>query len=91
MLENATKENHLDILKELNANVVPWMECDASSRASLMAMWSKRWQWQGLPSSIGLSNDHAEGSSPPWQAVRLIGHRGSGKTARPVLQNHHSM
>ena len=90
-LENATKENHLDILKELNANVVPWMECDASSRASLMAMWSKRWQWQDLPSSIGLPDGHAEGSSPPWQAVRLIGHRGSGKTQRPVLQNHHSM
>ena len=24
--------------------------------------------------------------SPPWESVRLIGHRGSGKTARPVLQ-----
>jgi len=24
-------------------------------------------------------------NSPPWQAVRLIGHRGSGKTQRPVM------
>ena len=90
-LANATKEHHLDILKELKANVVPWMECDASSRVSLIAMWSKRWQWQALPSSIGLQGDHAAESSPPWQAVRLIGHRGSGKTPRPVLQESHSM
>jgi len=25
-------------------------------------------------------------NAPPWQAVRLIGHRGAGKSPRPVMR-----
>ena len=84
LLESATKANHLDILKELKTNVTPWTECNPSERSSLIQLWSKRWSWGEMPKQ----NQHVvskDSNSPPWQAVRLIGHRGSGKTSRPVL------
>ena len=85
LLGQATKETHLDVLKELKANVTPWVECDEAQRRSLVNDWSKRWGWQPFKSErVGESK--LDSSSPPWQAVRLIGHRGSGKTSRPVLQ-----
>ena len=30
----------------------------------------------------------SEDATPPWAAPRLIGHRGCGKTSRPVLHPH---
>jgi hypothetical protein len=85
VLGQATKENHLDVLKELKANVTPWVECDDAQRTSLVNGWSKRWGWQPFKSER-VGDSKLDSSSPPWQAVRLIGHRGSGKTSRPVLQ-----
>ena len=85
LLEQATQETHLDVLKELKANVTPWVECDEARRNSLVNYWSTRWGW--LPfKSKRVGDSKLDSSSPPWQAVRLIGHRGSGKTSRPVLQ-----
>ena len=84
-LNGATKENHLDVVRELKSNVTPWTECNLAERQELVSMWSKRWAWRTVevPS---LNIQLNETSNPPWQAVRLIGHRGSGKTPRPVLQ-----
>jgi energy-coupling factor transporter ATP-binding protein EcfA2 len=63
-------------------NVAPWNECDKSRQTELIQMWKRKWQWQ---SSVEDILEHCDNTSPPWEAVRLIGHRGSGKTSRPVL------
>jgi hypothetical protein len=82
-LEQATKENHKEILHELQSETVPWLECDASRRSELVDMWRKKWMWE--KSTSGILEDSSS-TSPPWEAIRLIGHRGSGKTSRPVLE-----
>ena len=46
-------------------------------------MWRKKWQWENSRDSI---LEHAKGATPPWESIRLIGHRGSGKTSRPVFK-----
>ena len=84
LLNGATEENHLDVLAELKSDVTPWIECDAARRTELMSMWSKRWSWREA-ARPAFNPELKDASSPPWQAVRLIGHRGSGKTSRPVF------
>ena len=85
LLNGATEDNHLDVLKELKADVTPWNQCNLSERKTLAEGWSKRWAWRTVEGSRH-DTDLEASASPPWQAVRLIGHRGSGKTDRPVLQ-----
>ena len=82
-LECATQENHKEILRELQAETAPWAECDTQRRTELVEMWRKKWQWEESTSSI---LQRSQKASPPWEAIRLIGHRGSGKTSRPVLK-----
>ena len=82
-LEKATKENHKEILRELQGETIPWSECDAQRRNELVDMWRKKWLWSDSTSDILERSNEA---SPPWEAIRLIGHRGSGKTSRPVLK-----
>lgn len=84
LLQSATKTTHVDVLKELKQEVTPWIECNKSERLKLIQIWSKRWSWGEMPQQI-LNVISEDSNSPPWQAVRLIGHRGSGKTPRPVL------
>lgn len=86
-LREAVHENHIGILKELQSEVVPWMECDMARRKQLVDEWRVKWRWAGTTETL---LDGLNDSSPLWEAVRLIGHRGSGKTSRPVFQ-HHSM
>jgi hypothetical protein len=48
----------------------------------LIKYWRKKWNW-----NIDVDNLLAGSfTSPPWESVRLIGHRGSGKTPRPVIK-----
>ena len=82
-LEQATEENHKEILGELQGETIPWSECDAARRKELVEMWRKKWMWEKSTSDILEDSTLA---SPPWEAIRLIGHRGSGKTSRPVLE-----
>ena len=82
LLDSATEENHLGILKQLKMEVPLWGECDETRRIELISMWKESWNWQKSVDEILQS---ASNSSPPWQASRLIGHRGSGKTSRPVI------
>ena len=82
LLNSATEENHLEILKQLKQEVPIWSECDNARRIELISMWKKSWNWQKSIDEILQSSSE---SSPPWQAPRLIGHRGSGKTPRPVI------
>ncbi len=83
VLMQATEENHQEILRELKKEVCPWSECDQERRNELIAMWRKKWQWEKSHDSL---LEQSVGASPPWESVRLIGHRGSGKTSRPVFK-----
>ncbi len=85
VLKGASKDDHLDVLRELHDVAIPWLECDAARRKQLVEEWRKQWSWEATTDAI---LDGLNAASPPWQAVRLIGHRGSGKTPRPVLTPH---
>ena len=82
-LNIASKDNHLEVLKTLRKEVVPWMECDASRRRELLALWRAKWKWSKSVDELMAFEE--EKGSMPWEVVRMIGHRGSGKTKRPVL------
>ncbi len=82
-LNLATKEEHLDVLKSLESDVVPWMECDTSRKRELLSSWRTKWNWSKSVDEL-MSAEQQRGSMP-WEMVRMIGHRGSGKTKRPVL------
>ena len=80
LLNSATFDNHQDILHQLSKEVPIWSECDSQRKQAIIDMWQKKWNWEITSKSMDDSS-----TSPPWQAVRLIGHRGSGKTPRPVM------
>ena len=82
-LKNATKEDHLSVLKSIKNDVTPWMESDVSRKRELLTYWRQRWQWKTSVEDL-LAFEETNGSMP-WQIVRMIGHRGAGKTKRPVL------
>jgi hypothetical protein len=83
LLNSADEENHLSVLTELKKETPPWNEADASRRRELLSYWKAKWNWQ---TSIDEMLTHStESVSTPWEFVRMIGHRGSGKTQRPVL------
>jgi hypothetical protein len=83
VLKSATQSNHQDILNQLHEEVVPWSECDTARKTALVDMWKTKWQWSDSTASI---LERSSNASPPWEAIRLLGHRGSGKTSRPVLK-----
>ena len=69
------------MLSELEKEVPKWNDCDKQRKLELTKMWQNKWNWD---IDIAKTEFNCE-NSPPWQAVRLIGHRGSGKTQRPVM------
>lgn len=80
-LTNVEYDNHLDLLKELASDVPRWSEADTQRKQEITKLWQKKWNWKR-----DISKSHAtDGNALPWQAVRLIGHRGSGKTTRPLM------
>ena len=82
-LERATKENHRNVLDVLKKEAIPWMECDASRKRELLTFWRNKWQWSQTVDDL-LSFEEDNGSMP-WELVRMVGHRGAGKSKRPVL------
>ncbi|MGB1354905.1 MAG: glycerophosphodiester phosphodiesterase [Poseidonia sp.] len=87
-LEKCEVEHHLDVLSEFKDSTPTWSEADPARRRSLIEAWRKRWKWN--ESTEELLEKYCD-ATPPWAAPRMIGHRGSGKTSRPVLQQPHSM
>ena len=85
LLKSATQENHESLIAELHRETPRWVDCDTDRRRALVEEWRKRWNWTG---SVDELLEASKGATPPWSAPRLIGHRGCGKTARPVLQPH---
>ena len=84
LLNSSNQEDHISIINQLRGDVPMWKECDNQRRTELVKWWRKKWKWDYDIEEI-LTNSK---NSPPWQSVRLIGHRGSGKTPRPILNNH---
>ena len=82
-LNSATKENHQELLNSLKNEVPSWMECDESRKRDLLSYSRRKWNW--TKSVDDLLDFEKQQGSMPWEVVRMIGHRGSGKTKRPVL------
>lgn len=81
-LEQVDQANHLTVLRELESTVPLWSECDDARRRRLVSEWTRRWKWRP---SVDETLQRFSGETPPDGAPRMIGHRGSGKTPRPVL------
>ena len=80
-LQNANEQNHLDVLNQLKSEATPWHELDSSGKREILQFWREKWSWsKPLDKLVEESN----GPSMPWESVRLIGHRGCGKTPRPL-------
>ncbi|HJM55648.1 MAG TPA: glycerophosphodiester phosphodiesterase family protein [Poseidonia sp.] len=88
ILEQATYENHRDVHSALLEATPTWKDCDAQRREILLREWKAKWNWTDSVESLLSRYNEA---TPPWSAPRIIGHRGSGKTSRPVLDEHHSI
>ena len=72
------------LLKQLDKDVAPWSELSHEDHRRHLDAWRTRWGW--TRSLDELMADVGEGGSTmPWEAVRMVGHRGAGKTPRPVL------
>ena len=83
LLDATDEEDHLSVLSELKKDITPWYEADISRRRELLSYWKGKWNWQ--PSVEEMLTQSMTSKSMPWEFVRMIGHRGSGKTQRPVL------
>ncbi|RJU99824.1 MAG: hypothetical protein DWC10_01265 [Candidatus Poseidoniales archaeon] len=85
LLEQVQEDDHRALLRELEAESPTWHECDHDRRNQLVREWKAQWNW---PASVEDVLAKSSGATPPWPAPRMIGHRGSGKTSRPVLHPH---
>ena len=76
-LSRADADDHASVLAELEQQVSPWHELSDGERRSLLGGWRSRWRW-------GRTLDELVSDSGPdrmpWEAVRIVGHRGSGRT-----------
>jgi len=59
---------------------IPWHESSDSQRREMIEKWRKKWHWKDSVEDI-VSPSSA--TSLPWKAVRMLGHRGCGKTGGP--------
>ena len=81
LLYYVNEENHLDVINQLNDETPSWHECDKTRKLELIKYWRKKWNWNySVDELIEKST-----ITPPLQTPKIIGHRGSGKTSRPVL------
>ena len=79
---NTDVENHANLIKEATMSVSPWHETNKSERKAFLDEWKKRWYWGRSYNSI---YDDSASNKLPWEAVRIVGHRGSGITSRPIF------
>lgn len=81
----SSDEEAASVLREWRNDVAPWHELSPNEQRSHMAKWRQRWGWSR--SVDDLMDDVLEGGATmPWEAVRLVGHRGCGVSERPVLK-----
>lgn len=63
----------------LSADGTPWHETDRAQRRELIESWRSKWHWDKSVEEILAS---CSSKTLPWQAVRVLGHRGCGKSPR---------
>ena len=83
-LTSVSQENHLDLLREFERTITPWHELSRSEQSALLDGWRKRWAWSRNIDQL-MADIPDDSSSMPWEVRRIIGHRGCGKSPRPVL------
>tara|TARA_B110000263_G_scaffold160862_1_gene139885 strand:- start:307 stop:1443 length:1137 start_codon:yes stop_codon:yes gene_type:complete len=76
-LDDTPKEEHASKITELKKNISPWHELSENERKTFVENWSRRWLWEREMNA--LLKETSE-SSLPWEASRIIGHRGTGKS-----------
>jgi hypothetical protein len=83
-LELAPIEMHKELIEELRSNVTPWHELSPSQRRAHLSVWRKNWCWEkSLDELFDISNSNRL----PWEVVRMVGHRGTGKNILPNYSN----
>ena len=80
----ASDEEAEDMLKEFQKEVTPWNELNRADQRRHLDTWRTRWGWTRTLDEL-MAEVAEDGSTMPWEAVRMVGHRGAGKTPRPVL------
>ena len=70
-------QNHYDLISEATKNISPWHELSDIERNNFIQLWTKKWSWRD-------NLDYSK-NKLPWEAVRVIGHRGCGSTPRPIF------
>ena len=84
MPQVASDEEAEDMLKEFQKEVTPWNELNRADQRRHLDTWRTRWGWTRTLDEL-MAEVAEDGSTMPWEAVRMVGHRGAGKTPRPVL------
>jgi len=76
-LDSTPIDEHADAIRQLQREVAPWSEISDGERRVFIEGWRKKWLWER---SVDVLMSEASETSMPWEASRVIGHRGAGKT-----------
>ncbi|HIO94256.1 MAG TPA: hypothetical protein EYN46_02745 [Candidatus Poseidoniales archaeon] len=77
-LASSSSGQHRELVGEARREIPHWHEMGDGERRAILSRWRKRFTWhRDLDSLVADSSD----ISMPWEAVRMMGHRGCGKTS----------
>ena len=74
-LRDLPKEEHAHFIQRRTEDQALWHDLDAAERRSHLQEWRRRWRWKASLDSL----DRNDGTVP-WEGVRILGHRGAGRT-----------
>lgn len=74
-LRDLPKEEHAHFIQRRTEDQPLWHDLDAAERRSHLQEWRRRWRWKASLDSL----DRNDGTVP-WEGVRILGHRGAGRT-----------
>jgi len=76
-LDGIPKDGHADAIRSLQGDIAPWSELSDTERKEFIEAWRKKWLWER---GVDVLMSEATETSMPWEASRVIGHRGAGRT-----------
>ena len=76
-LDGIPKDGHADAIRSLQGDISPWSELSDAERKEFIEGWRKKWFWER---GVDVLMSEASETSMPWEASRVIGHRGAGRT-----------
>jgi hypothetical protein len=76
-LDSIPEDGHADAIRSLQRDIAPWSELSDAERKEFIESWRKKWLWER---GVDVLMSEASETSMPWEASRVIGHRGAGKT-----------